>query len=86
MLVTFDTLRVYIVLVKSEVWIRANRVKVARVIFGGEGFSTTYTGFFGISQTNILVKHFLKLAAVLADALYIFPHSLNFPFRFFALC
>jgi hypothetical protein len=86
MLITFDALGVNVILVKSEVWIRSNRVKVPRVVFSGEGFSARNTGFLGISQANELVKHFLKLSAVLADALYIFPHSLNFPFGFFSLC
>lgn len=86
MLVTFDALGVNVVLVKSEVRITANAVKVARVVFSGERFSARNTGFFGISQPNELIKHFLKLAAVLGNALYIFPHSLNFPFGFFALC
>jgi hypothetical protein len=84
-LVTFDTLPVNVILVKSEVRISPHAVKMTRVIFGGEASAARYTRFVFIPEPDKFVKHFLEVSAILGNAFNVFPHSLNFPFGFFSL-
>jgi hypothetical protein len=59
MLVTFDALAVDVVLVKPQVGVRTNRIKMTSVVFSNEWFSTTYARFVFIPEPNELVKNLL---------------------------